>query len=532
MGTGTRSTVRIALFVALGGFLMGFDASVISGVVGFVRTEFDLTSLQLGWGVASLTLSATVSMLVAGPLSDRLGRRPVLRLAAALFALSAIASAVAPTFATLVVARMLGGLGVGAALIIAPMYIAEMAPSDKRGRLVSFNQLNIVVGISVAFFSNYLILGLTESPAEWVQWLGVDHWPWRWMLGIEALPALLYLLALLFVPESPRWLAMRGREAEARHVLEETCGPDRAGQELEDVLQSLRAQPGEQRSTIATADLPTADLPVADLLAPAMRTVLTLGLAVAVLQQITGINAVFFYAPMIFEQSGIGRDASFMQAVLVGLVNVVFTVVAMLLIDKIGRRPLLLGGLAGITACMLTLSWAFADATYTLDRQALAGLPVEMDTAELTALQDRVFPSDLAFREAVSKQIGAEQFERHKAVLIAAAMDVRSLLILVSILGFVASFAVSLGPVMWVLFSELFPNTLRGLAVSVVGVVNSAVSFTVQLVFPWELEHLGTATTFLLYGAFALIGLVFIWYKLPETKERSLEELQRELVEA
>ncbi len=219
MASQTRATALISLLVALGGFLMGFDASVISGVVGFIETEFELTKIELGWSVASLTLTATLAMMVAGPLSDRLGRRPVLQIAAAMFAVSAIASAVAPDFITLVIARMLGGFGVGAALIIAPMYIAEIAPAEQRGKLVSFNQLNIVIGISAAFFSNYLILKLGSSEAAWAVALQFDEWAWRWMLGVEALPAVLYLVALLFVPESPRWLAMRERNDEALTVL-------------------------------------------------------------------------------------------------------------------------------------------------------------------------------------------------------------------------------------------------------------------------------------------------------------------------
>jgi MFS family permease len=192
MAPGTRYTIRVALTVALGGFLMGFDASVISGVVGFIEPEFRLSKIELGWAVASLTLTATLAMMVSGPLSDRLGRRP--------------ASAIAPDFVTLVAARMLGGFGVGAALIIAPMYIAEIAPPELRGRMVSFNQFNIVIGISAAYFSNFLILNLGEAGLAWTEVLGLDRWAWRWMLGVEALPALFYLLALRYVPESPRWL--------------------------------------------------------------------------------------------------------------------------------------------------------------------------------------------------------------------------------------------------------------------------------------------------------------------------------------
>jgi sugar porter (SP) family MFS transporter len=459
MQQSSRYMVSVALFVALGGFLMGFDASVISGVVGFIEVEFELSKIQLGWSVSSLTLTATFAMMVSGPLSDRIGRRPMLRLAAVLFAVSAIASALAPDFLSLVLARMLGGLGVGAALIIAPMYIAEMAPPESRGRLVSFNQLNIVVGISVAFFSNYLILTLGDSGTTWAETLRLGDWNWRWMLGIEMLPAVLYLLALLFVPESPRWLAMHDRDTEALQIFERVGGPDRAPADLEAVRQSIEAE-----SKFGSVSLRT-------LFHPSLRLVLLIALSVGILQQITGINSVFFYAPMIFEQSGIGTNAAFMQAVLVGIVNLVFTVAAMLLIDRLGRRPLLGFGLSGIAVSMLAIAWGFADAT-----------------------------------------------------------GQNATLILVGILGFVASFAVSLGPIMWVLFSELFPNRVRGIAISFSGLVNSTVAFLVTFIFPWQSETIGNSATFLIYGLFAVVGLILIMRILPETKGRSLEELETLLV--
>jgi len=453
-----RYLTTTALIVALGGFLMGFDVSVISGVVGFVEVEFGLGPLQLGWVVSSLSLTAAVGMLAAGPLSDRLGRRPVLQIAAVLFAVSAIASAVAPDYLTLVVARMLGGFGVGAALIVAPMYIAEMAPPASRGRFVSFNQLNIVVGISAAFFSNYLILTLGESGGAWSEALRLGEWNWRWMLGIEALPAVAYLLALSLVPESPRWLVMRGRDAEATAVLGRVAGAG-AVAVLREVKESIAAEAELGRATWRV------------LLNPSLRLVMTIGIVIGILQQVSGINAVFFYAPMIFEQSGIGTNAAFMQAALVGLVNLVFTVVAMAVIDRVGRRPLLIFGLSGIATCMLLLAWGFS-----------AG--------------DGAHPR----------------------------------LILFGIMGFVASFAVSLGPVMWVLFAELFPNRVRGVAISFVGLVNSATAFLVTLVFPWQLQSLGSATTFLIYGVLAVAGLAFVVRVLPETKGCSLEELEKVLV--
>jgi sugar porter (SP) family MFS transporter len=327
-----------------------------------------------------------------------------------------------------------------------------------RGRMVSFNQLNIVIGISAAFFTNYLILRLGQSDLAWAQALRLGEWNWRWMLGVESLPAVFYFLALFAVPESPRWLVMNGKDDDARHVLAKVSGNAQAAEDLRAVKASLHAEQSTERATLR------------ELFRPAMRPVLVIGISVAILQQITGINAVFFYAPMIFEESGIGTDASFMQAVLVGLVNLVFTVLAILFIDRLGRRPLLGAGLAGIALCMLLLSYGFG------------------------------------------------------------AADVNPKIILVGILGFVASFAFSLGPVMWVLFSELFPNRVRGLAISFVGLINSAVSFLVQLIFPWELQNLGTSVTFLIYGLFAIVGLFIVMRLLPETKGKSLEELEAELV--
>ena len=233
---------------------------------------------------------------------------------------------------------------------------------------------------------------------------------------------------------------------------------------------------------------------------------------------------------MIFEQSGIGTNAAFMQAVLVGLVNLVFTVAAMALIDKLGRRPLLGFGLTGIAACMLTLAYGFGAATYTLDQAAVDQLPAEIDRAQISAIVDVPYDSDIDFREAVSTTIGADAFKQHEPALVSSAIDVNSLLILLAILGFVASFAISIGPIMWVLFSELFPNRVRGMAISFVGLINSSIAFLVTFLFPWELENFGNANTFLIYGVIAVIGLVFVMRILPETKGRSLEDLEKLLV--
>jgi sugar porter (SP) family MFS transporter len=448
------------LIVALSGFLMGFDGSLFTGAVGFIESQFALSKIELGWAVTSLTVAATLSIFFSGPLADRFGRRTVLRLATCLFAASALLGALSENFATLIVARLLSGFGVGAVLITAPMYIAEISRSAWRGRMVSFNQLFIVIGISAAFISNYLVLRLGSAGSGWLAGPHVHDWNWRWMLGIGFVPAVVYFFALLAVPESPRWLAMHGALPAARRVLVRLNGNERADNELDAVLNSLAHDAARPKAAFA------------EILDPALRGVLVIGLTVGILQQITGISSVLSYATVIFERAGAGANASFMQTVFVGLVNVMFTVLALVLIDRVGRRPLLLFGCAGIAGFMLLTAYGF---------QASAG-------------------------------------------------TINPALVLTGMLGFVSSFAFSLGPGMWVLFSEIFPNRIRGLAISCVGVVNSAVCVVVQLMFPWQMENLGGARTFLIYGIFAVLGVALIWRLVPETRGRSLEQLEDDLV--
>lgn len=510
--------VTITLIVALGGLLMGFDASVISGVNKFVQIDFNLSDLELGFSVSSLTIIAALAMMVSGPLSDRYGRRILLKACAIIFAISAIGSALAPNFILFLIFRMLGGIGVGASLILAPMYIAEVAPAEHRGRLVSFNQLNIVIGISLAFFSNFLILNLGESDAAWVQSLGIGENNWRWMLGVEAVPAILYFLGLYIVPRSPRWLIMKGRDDEAFEVMKEFEDEEHARLNIAAVHESLKTEEGKQKT------------PYAELLKPAFTLVLTIGIVIGTLQQITGINSVFFYAPMIFEQSGIGTDASFIQAILVGLTNLLFTIVAMALIDRLGRKPLLIFGVSGIAFFMFLLAYGFSSATYSLTEEKIELISDQEVKQKVSVLSGRSFKNDVEYKNEVKKILGSTDAKRFESELISAAISMNPTLILIGILGFVASFAVSLGPVMWVLFSELFPLKIRGVAISLVGFVNSGVSAAVQFIFPWELSTLGSAVTFLIYGVFAVAGLIFVLRIVPETKGKSLEELEKQLV--
>ncbi len=441
---------------------MGFDGALFTGAVVFVKGQFGLTDFELGWTVSSHTLAATLSIFLAGPIADRIGRRTVLRMAAAVFAASAIVAAEATGYPMLIAARLLSGLGVGAVLVAAPMFIAEISPPALRGRMVTINQLFLVFGIFLASANNLLIVQLENFQFDWLFGLHLAGSSWRWMLGIGALPAVAYLFALLFVPESPRWHAMHGRLDAARRILVQAHGDAFAERELAEVRASL------------AHDTRTSDASLRELWAPQLRGVLFIGLVVGILQQITGINSVLAYATMIFARAGAGAgmEASFVQTVLITLVNVIFTVFALLLIDRVGRRPLLVFGTAGIAVSLFITAWGFQAAGGGLDSAWILG----------------------------------------------------------GLLGFVACFALSLGPVMWVLLSEIFPNRIRAVAISCVGLVNSTVCFVAQLVFPWQMKHLGGAQTFLIYGLFAVLGVALLARILPETRGRSLEELEGSLV--
>jgi len=514
-------SIYIAFIVALGGFLMGFDASVISGVIKFVSIKFALTPGQHGFAVACLTLTATLAMMLSGPISDKIGRKKVLIYAALLFFISAVFSALSTSYVQLVIARMIGGLGVGAALIIPPMYIAEIAPPKIRGRLVSFNQLNIVIGLSVAFFTNYLILQLGESDANWTNSLKLEENNWRWMLSLEAIPALLYFGLLFFVPESPRWLAMQGETQKALDIMERFEGEGKVKEELKSILESINIDKNSSKASLK------------ELFNPAMKYVLTIGIVIGILQQITGINAVFFYAPMIFEQTGIGTDASFANAVIIGLTNLVFTIVAIAFVDRLGRKPLLSFGLAGIIISMFLLATSFNSAVYELDTEAITELKKHEhfeEFSEIQQLENQVFDNDVKFKNALNGMVDPQIIKKYEGDILTNSITINAWLVLIGIIGFVASFAVSLGPVMWILFSELFPDRLRGLAISFVGVINSAVSFLVQQLFPWELSSIGSSGTYFIYGLFAVAGLVFVIIKLPETKGKSLEEIEKTLI--
>ncbi len=513
-----KKIIFIAFVVSIGGFLFGFDAGIISGVMSYAGPEFNLSDIQSGWVVSSPTFTAMLAMLVSGRLSDIVGRKKILIVVAFLYAVSALFSAYATSYEMLYIARMVGGVAFGAALVLAPTYIAEISSAENRGKLVSLQQLNIVLGFFAAFLSNYYFNSLNSGGES--SFL-TDANVWRWMLGVEFFPAVIYFVCLFFIPKSPRWLYTQHKDEEASRILTDIHGEDKATEESKTILASLSTESKEAEEKVHLSDL----------LKPALRFVLTVGLIIGVLQQITGINAVYFYATSIFKQTGIGTDASFSQGVLLSFTSLVFTIVAILLIDKMGRRPLLLYGLAGIAISLLLCAYGFNEATYKLDADQIE----RFDFAEKSSLQEyagKTFDNDVAFKNAMKSSLGTQVYGKNEGAILEAATSINANLVLIGVLGFIACFAFSLGPVMWVLLSELFPNRYRGLAIGVIGFINSFVSWLVQFIFPWELSNLGNAMSFLIFGLIALAGFFVLLKILPETKGKSLEEIETELVKA
>ncbi|MBN1599273.1 MAG: sugar porter family MFS transporter [Bacteroidales bacterium] len=515
-------TVFISLIVALGGFLLGFDSAVISGAAPFYRSIFRLEvgSGMLGFSVSSIIAGAILGNFIGGPLSDKLGRKLVLLFTAILFSFCALGTSLTSNLFFFILARIIGGVGVGMAILVAPVYIAEISPKKYRGTLVSINQLNIVLGISAAYFSNYFILNKVSSP----------DLNWRWMLGVGAIPAILYFLLLLLIPQSPRWLIMKKRDEEALKVLIKVGGEEYAESLHKEIHATLDKSNKKERVSISKV------------FTNRYYLILIIGFGIAFFQQITGINAIFYYAPMIFGMAGGGRDSAFMQAAILGLTNVAFTVIAMFLIDKLGRKPLLIIGAIGITISLSIAGFAFKKASFILSDESISKIIETVKESEdsrkdldavqkgLPFLVGKHYKNEVKFFNDVEKQIGSVNYNLFRDTILENSISMKAVLVLIGLIMYVASFAISLGPVMWTLLSEIFPNKLRGIMISLVGTWNSVVSFSVATLFPVELEVYGTSTTFLVFALFGLLTLLFVLKYVPETKGKSLEEIEETLI--
>jgi MFS transporter, SP family, xylose:H+ symportor len=430
-----------AIVAALGGLLFGFDTAVISGTTEALQGVFGLDDFWLGFAVASALIGTIVGAFAAGKPAESLGRRRVLFALAALFFVSAVGSALAQSLTTFVFFRFIGGLAVGGASVVSPMYIAEIAPARMRGRLVAVNQLNVVVGILLAFLSNYLIAQLVAG-----------DWAWRGMLGIEAVPAMLFFGLLFFIPESPRWLVKQGRQAEARAVLERV-GEGDVEVEMAEIVASLRADAGRAQE---------------GLFQRRYAFPIVLAWTVAMFNQLSGINALMYYAPRIFQMAGAAAGDALLQAVAIGGTNLVFTILALLVIDRFGRRPLLLVGGLGASVCLAVTATAF----YTGD-----------------------FSGNL---------------------------------VLGGLLGFIVFHAIGQGAVIWVFISEIFPNRIRAKGQSLGSFTHWFMAAAISWTFPVVAQASG-GHAFAFFSAMMLLQVFFAWKIMPETKGLSLEELEVKL---
>ncbi|SIT10482.1 MFS transporter, sugar porter (SP) family [Zobellia uliginosa] len=515
MGSYKKNAFTYATIVAMGGFVFGLDAALISGTVKFITQEFSLTDLELGSVVGAPAMGVLLALVFVGYACNKYGRRTTLMFAAILYLVSAVCSSLAPTYWTLITARFLGGLAFSS-ISLASMYIGEIAPPKWRGKLVSMTQINIVLGLSAAYFINYLILGLADSDAHWVAALGINQHTWRWMLATEVIFALLWFVLLFFIPRSPAWLLYKGREDEAEKMLLKVTPQNEIAQKIQEMRSSIENS-NQDRSMLTQ---------LKEIFSRPMRITMVIAMTLAIAQQATGINAILFYAPTVFEQLGIGTDAAFAQAIYIGLTSVVFTVLGLLLVDRIGRRPMIIWGMLWIVLSLGVCYYGFETANYTITESAISEMSSIPDAERLNPLIDVPFDSDISFKKALNETLGETDAKAYSGLLLQKAANINALLILLGILSFIGAFHFSIGPVMWVLFSEIFPISLRGIAIPFFTLVTSFVSYLVQKFFPWQLATMGISLTLLFYAIVVTIGMVILYFFLKETKNMSIEEVQ------
>lgn len=454
-----RYLLFLSIVAALGGFLFGYDTAVISGTISQVATQFDLDKIQEGWYVGCALVGSIIGVLFAGRLSDHLGRRLTMIASAVLFSASAIGCAFSLTFQQLVFWRIIGGIGIGVVSIVSPLYISEISIAKYRGRLVALYQLAVTVGFLGAYLANYQLLHFSLSGVEptmvWLDRIAVKE-VWRGMLGLETLPAILFFMVIFFIPESPRWLVLRGKEQIARRILSKINRSDiDVNVQLNDIKKVLE---GESKSDFRL------------LLRPGILKAVAIGAGIAILGQFMGVNAVLYYGPSIFEQAGLsGGDALFSQ-VLVGVVNMVTTIIAVVIIDKVGRKKLVYYGVSGMILSLLSIGLYF-----------------------------------------------------HYAV----AWALPNILLLLFFLFYVFCCAISISAVIFVLLSEMYPTRIRGLAMSIAGFALWIGTYLIGQLTPWMLQNLTPTGTFLLFALMCIPYILIVWKLVPETTGKSLEDIER-----
>lgn len=433
-----NTAIRNSIVAALGGLLFGFDTAVISGVEKSIQELWSLSDFWHGFTVSSALFGTVLGSLIAGGPAEKFGRKKMLQAIGVLYLLTSLGTALTSTWEIFVIFRFLGGIGVGASSVVGPMYISEISPAASRGRLVALFQFNIVSGILIAFVSNYLLFGVSDEA-------------WRWMLGIQAIPAAVYFSLVFLVPESPRWLIKKGHNEQALQVLKSIGEPD-PNKALSDVSASLRSEGGKQEKLFTK-----------QYSAPIFYAV-----ALAMFNQLAGINAIMYYAPRIFEMTGLAKDGALLQAVSIGVTNMIFTILAIAVIDKLGRKTLLIIGSFGMILSLSLVSWSFF-------------------TREFSGYS-----------------------------------------IMIYLIVFIAFFALSQGAVIWVFISEIFPNSVRSKGQTLGSFTHWIMAWIISWTFPIVVEssELGGAYAFAIFAAVSVIQLLFAWKIMPETKGKSLEQIQ------
>jgi SP family sugar:H+ symporter-like MFS transporter len=452
--------VRIVAIATIGGFLFGYDSGVINGTVEGLRTAFDSDSVGTGFNVASMLLGCAVGAFAAGRLADTLGRKRVLILAAVFFIISAWGSGIAGSSPEFVFYRVLGGLAVGAASVLAPAYVSEVTPAHIRGRLSSIQQIMIIVGLTAAFLSNYLIAGAAGASTE-ILWWGYEAW--RWMFWAELVPATVFLVALFSIPESPRFLVVKSREKEAEAVLFRLLGA-RASAKVSEIRASLASDHQPRLSDLV------------DKTSGRVRRIVWVGIGLAVFQQLVGINVVFYYGAVLWQAVGFSEGDALKINILSGTLSIAACLIAISLIDRIGRKPLLIIGSAGMVVTLGTMAAAFSTGTFADGQLQLS------DNAGLIAL--------------------------------------------VAANAYAALFNFSWGPVMWVALGEMFPNQIRGSGLAVSGLAQWLANFGITMTFPIMLAGIGLAGAYGFYAVSAFVSLIFVLVMVRETRGKELEEME------
>ena len=451
--------IFLSVVAALGGFLFGYDTAVISGTIAQVTQLFQLDALQQGWYVGCALVGSIVGVLFAGILSDKLGRKLTMVISAVLFSTSALGCALSADFTQLVIYRIIGGVGIGVVSIVSPLYISEVAVAQYRGRLVSLYQLAVTVGFLGAYLVNYQLLAWAESGTQLsVDWLNKVFITevWRGMLGMETLPAILFFIIIFFIPESPRWLIVRGKELKAVNILEK----------IYNSITEAKSQLKETKSVLTSETKSEWSL----LMKPGIFKAVIIGVCIAILGQFMGVNAVLYYGPSIFENAGLSGGDSLFYQVLVGLVNTLTTVLALVIIDKVGRKKLVYYGVSGMVVSLILIGMYF---------------------------------------------------------LFGDSLEVSSLFLLIFFLFYVFCCAVSICAVVFVLLSEMYPTKVRGLAMSIAGFALWIGTYLIGQLTPWMLQNLTPAGTFFLFAVMCVPYMLIVWKLVPETTGKSLEEIER-----